>query len=118
MAQYSAGTAAVTNGSQDVDFSGGADVHTYMSPGDIFTVQGSNIWYQIGSVHPTLQRVTLTANYAGSTNASVGYAVTRDFSTNYGFPIPAQGDLETASIVARAIVMIDAKMKELDDLIP
>ena len=54
--------------------------------------------------------LVLTANYAGLTASGKAYTIARDFTTNLGFPVPNQGDIETAAVVKRAIEEIDAEL--------
>lgn len=112
--QYTTGTVAVTNGSAIVTGSGTLFL-TNASIGDIFTIQDEGVWYQIASVDTDLQ-VTLTANYAGTTDSGLGYAITSDFSPSRGYPLLNPRDVETASLVARAVQGIDTDMQNAFDL--
>ena len=108
MAQYKTGSVSVTNGSQTVTGLGTL-WSSEVSSGDIFTVVGENAWYEIGSVDSDTQ-ITLSASYAGVSASGAAYAITRDFTTNYGWPYPQKGDIETASLIKRAFEDIDAKL--------
>jgi len=106
MAQYKIGSVTVTNGSQTItglSTTWLADI----AAGDIFTVIGSNVWYEVGSVDSDTQ-ITLAANYAGSTASSQGYAITRDFTPLSGLPYVTSGDIETAAVIKRAMLMLDS----------
>ena len=106
MAQYKTGTVSVTNGSQTVTGSGTAWSTAGLSVGDIFTVANVNATYEVGSIDSDAQ-ITLTANYAGITGSGLTYAITTDFTTTYGIPVPYKGDIEMASIIRRAFTKID-----------
>jgi len=108
MAQYKTGSVTVTNGSQTVTGLGTL-WSSEVSSGDIFTVVGENAWYEVGSVDSDTQ-ITLSASYAGTSASGAAYAITRDFTTNYGWPYPQKGDIETASLIKRAFEDIDAKL--------
>lgn len=108
MSQYNSGTVAVTNGS--AIFTGASTLFSAnVTAGDFFTVVGDNVFYTVGSVDSDTQ-ITLSANYAGVSGTGKAYALTRDFTTNLGFPVPNQGDIETALVVKRAIEEIDAEL--------
>ncbi len=111
MAQYKTGTVSVTNGSQVVTGVGTSWL-AEVSNGDLFTRPGDNAWYEVGSVDSDGQ-ITLTASYAGTTGSGLSYAITRDFTTNEGYPYPEQGDIETASLIKRALQQIDADINAL-----
>ena len=108
MSQYNTGTVAVTNGSATVTGTGTAFTAN-VTAGDFFTVVGDNAFYTVGSVDSNTQ-LTLAANYAGLTASGKAYTLARDFTTNLGFPVPNQGDIETALVVKRAIEEIDAEL--------
>jgi hypothetical protein len=76
MAQYKTGTISVTNGSQTVTGSGTAWTGE-ISPGDILTIVGDNVWYEVASVASDTS-LTLSAVYAGTTGIEKAYAITRD----------------------------------------
>jgi hypothetical protein len=104
--QYSKGTVTATNGSQvitgDIQFFG-----ENVEAGDLFLVVGDNTSYEVGSVDSDTQ-LTLTANYAGDTASGVQYVIHRDFTPIKGLPYPQKGDIETAVIIKRALMMIEA----------
>ena len=108
MSQYNTGTVTVTNGSAVV-----TGVSTLFSAnvtaGDFFTVVGDNAFYTVGAVDSDTQ-LTLSANYAGVSANAKAYTLVNDFTTNLGFPVPNQGDIETALVVKRAIEEIDAEL--------
>ncbi|WP_445778979.1 hypothetical protein, partial [Shewanella sp.] len=108
MAQYKTGLVSATNGSAVITGVGTLWVGE-VSVGDIFTIVGSNAWYEVGSVDSNTQ-VTLTANYAGTSISDSSYTISRDFTANYGLPYPQKGDIETASLIKRAFQDIDSKL--------
>ena len=108
MSQYNAGTVAVTNGSATVTGTGTL-FSANVTAGDFFTVVGDNAFYTVGAVDSDTQ-LTLTATYAGVTAGGKAYTLVKDFTTNFGFPVPNQGDIETALVVKRAIEEIDSEL--------
>lgn len=109
--QIKDGLCSVTNGSPTVIGNVDADWNGVVS-GDIFTLQGSGVWYQVSSRAFVTDHweLTLSSNYGGSTASGQSYAITKDFTTVHSFPVPNRGDVETASIVKRALNMIDGKL--------
>lgn len=110
MSQYRTGTVSVTQGSPIVNGAGTAWINE-VGPGDLFTTEGQ-VWYQVSGVTSNGQ-MTLAAPWAGASASGQSYAITRDFTPNYGWPYPNKGDVETASIVKLALAAIDAKLAEL-----
>jgi len=78
--QYQTGTVSVTNGSAIVTGSGTLWL-TYASIGDLFKVKGEDAIYTIASVDTDTQ-ITLSANYAGTTDTGLQYQIARDFTPN------------------------------------
>lgn len=130
MAQYQVGTVAVTNGSATVTGvdpdPGSGDVDppqlwlTEVAPGDLFIVQGTDVWYEIQSVTDD-STLVLTAAYQGVTvtpsgnpQAGANYAIVRDFTSNYALPLLNRGDIETVNVASRALQDIDTAMQALD----
>jgi len=110
MSQYTAGTVTVTNGSAVVTGSG-TSWSTKATAGDVFSVKNSGIYYVVGSVDSDTQ-ITLTANYAGVTASSQLYAISTSFTSIYAIPYPEQGDIDTATILKRAIADIESLFKQ------
>ena len=111
MSQYSTGTASVTNGSATVTGSGtlwSANV----SAADSFTVAGDGVMYDVASVDSDTQ-VTLSVAYAGSTASGVVYTIARDFTSPDGFPELTTGDIETPTIITRALRKIQGKISSI-----
>lgn len=115
MAQYKTGTVSVTNGSQTVTGSGTAWA-SEVAAGDIFTVVGTNTWYEVGAVVSDTE-LTLAAEYAGSTQSGADYAITRDFTSPDNIPYPEQRDIETASLFKRAMLKVQELITSLGSAI-
>lgn len=111
MSQYKTGTISVTNGSQTV-LGSGTSWSGEISPGDILTIVNDGVWYEVAAVTGNTS-LTLAANYAGTTGSAKTYAITRDFTTPDNIPYPEKGDIETASLMKRAILTIQAKLTAL-----
>jgi len=108
MSQYKTGTVSVTNGSSTI--SGAGTAWNTLSLPLYFKIDVDNSpVYQVGSIDSATQ-ISLTANYAGSTAAGLGYQLTQDFTTNYGFPLPCDGDEDAGSWLSRSITEIDSTM--------
>ena len=108
MSQYNIGTVAVTKGAATVTGTGTLFAAN-VTAGDFFTVVGDNAFYTVGSVDSDTQ-LTLAANYAGVSRTGKAYTLVKDFTINLGFPVPNQGDIETALVVKRAIEEIDSEL--------
>lgn len=109
MSQKTVGTVSVTNGSQTVDGTGTAFSSDGIDTGDLFMVDGDNVAYSIASVTSDIL-LTLTANYAGSTNATANYAVSVDFTPNFGLALPQTGDIEVSAQLRDAFNIIDQEL--------
>lgn len=105
MSQYIEGVVNVTNASQTVT---GTDTEWLadISVGDMFTVVGTSVVYDVGSVDSDTQ-ITLSANYAGLTATGASYAIARDFTPTHNIPVPNKKDIETATFLKRALSTID-----------
>jgi len=138
MAQYQVGTVVATNGSQTVtavdpdavDPNQGPDwTPTYaaqlwlaeVTSGDLFYIADDPVAYIVESVGSNTQ-LTLESAYQGTTVVPDGepltgadYAIHRDFSTNYSFPLASQGDIGLAVILQQVIIDFDTELKLLDD---
>lgn len=106
MSQYRAGTVTVTAGSAVVFGTGTAFVAN-TAVGQIFTVEGDGVWYEVAVVTDDTH-ITLSANYAGTSRVGVAYAVTTSFTPNAGIPYPEGGDVETASLFKRAMLHVES----------
>lgn len=129
MAQYQIGTVAVTNGSGTVtavDPDAGNGIYsdtawlTEVSAGDLFYVSGDSVAYIVNNVSDD-KTLSLTTTYQGTTVTPSGdplegasYAIHRDFSTNYSFPLPSRGDIGLSVFIQLAMITIDAEIASLD----
>ena len=105
MSQYRAGTVSVTSGSNAVVGSG-TQWTRFVTSGSVFTVVGSNVPYVVGSVIDDTH-LSLSSNYVGTTAAGESYTIGTSFTPNLGLPYVEQGDVETATILKRAMLLID-----------
>jgi len=110
MSQYTAGTVAVTNGSAVVTGTS-TSWSTKVSAGDLFSIKNSGIYYVVSSVDSDTQ-ITLAANYGGTTGSGLLYAATTSFTSIFGIPYPEQGDIDTATILKRAISDMETLFKQ------
>ncbi|MDE2097816.1 MAG: hypothetical protein KGL39_11255 [Patescibacteria group bacterium] len=105
MSQYTTGTVSVTQGSNEVVGLGTLFLSN-IKQGGVFTIVGSTIPYVVGQILDDTHFL-LTSNYAGATAAEQSYIVQTSFTPNYNLPYPEQHDIETATIVKRAMLAID-----------
>ena len=101
--QYKIGTVSVTNGSQIVTGLGTLWLANLVA-GALFTIPGDNVTYEVATVDSDTQ-VTLNANYAGTTDSGLTYAMHRDF-TSGNIPLLSNNDIETGTIFSRAMAQI------------
>lgn len=106
MAQYKDGTVNVTNGSAIVTTDTGAFITNGITAGCIFTIVDDHVWYQVASIQSETQ-LTLSSNYAGTTQTGASYTITKDFTPHYNIPVPNKGDIETASLLNRSLQVVD-----------
>jgi len=106
--QYKTGSVAVTNGSPIV--TGTNTVWSGLSTPLYFKIDtdGAPV-YEVSSIDSDTQ-ITLSANYTGATQSGLLYQLVQDFSTNYSFPLPSQGDADAADWLRRTIVEMDAQI--------
>ena len=102
MAQYKTGTATVVNNSVTVTGIGTAFVAN-VAVGNTFKVTGENAIYQIASVLDDTH-LTLSPAYAGSTQSSVAYQITRDFTPNLGLSEISSGDVDWAYNLTQGVI--------------
>ena len=135
MAQYQIGTIKVTQGDTIVygvdpdagnpdpadDVLAAQEFLSEVSPGDLFYLDGDSVAYS-RSAALTDTSFALAAPYQGETVvpsgtplAGASYAVHRDFSANYAFPLTSQGDIGIPVIVQMVIIDFDTELKLLDD---
>ena len=108
MTQYLTGTVDVTNGDATV-IGNGTAFTAEVSVGDIFVRRGDTVSYLVGSITSDTE-LELTGNYLGVTGAGVDYVISRDFTTNFGFPLIERNDVEVDNILKRAIEQIDTRL--------
>ena len=111
MSQYSTGLSSVTNGSPTVTGSNTLWLAN-VTAGDSFTVAGDGVMYDVESVDSDTQ-ITLSVNYAGATASGVVYTIARDFTSPDNFPELTTGDIETPTIITRALRKIQSKFSGL-----
>lgn len=103
--KYNIGTINVTNSSAAVVGVGTKWVAN-LAAGQMFTVVGSGIVYYVGSITDDTH-LTLTANYAGTTATAQPYTIVQSFTPGNSIPYPDIGDVQTATILKRALAIID-----------
>lgn len=104
--KYDTGTVAVTNGSATV-VGTGTVWSTSLAAGQLFSILGSGVTYTIASITNDTHLV-LSANYGGTTASGQLYTVMQGFTTNYSIPYPDIGDVQTATLLKAALVLIDS----------
>jgi hypothetical protein len=111
MSQIKAGLVSVTNGSATVVGNADADWSDVVG-GEIFTIQGSGVWFDVLSAAFVTDHweLTLATPYSGATAAGQAYAITTSFTPELSIPYPDRGDVETASIMKRAMLTVDSKI--------
>lgn len=104
--KYDIGTVELENGSTTVTGNGGQDFLANLLPGQLFTKIGSGVTYEIASVTDE-EHFELVAPYGGADDPAALYTVVQSFTPNFGIPYPEIGDVQTATIVKRALTEID-----------
>lgn len=114
--QIRTGSCSVTNGESIVIASDGND-WSQAAPNCLFSIpaiDGSSVLYVVATVTtPGLSdsgfwELALTANYAGDTAAAVAYQITKDFTPTLGIPILHYGDTDTAILINRGLLLLEA----------
>lgn len=113
MSQYRIGTATFTNGSQVVVGQGTRWLTDGVLPGQDITVAGSQVWYVIGQVVSDTE-LRLSSAFVGDTQTAASYAVHRSYTPFYNFPYPAYGDIDTASLIQRALNEVERAILAAD----
>lgn len=106
MAQYRTGVVAVSTGNPVVLGTGTLWLSN-VSVGDLFVLSDIPTVYTVLSVAAD-DELTLSVPWAGDNETNALYGITRDFSPNRGYPLIQRQDIETASIVKRALIQIDS----------
>lgn len=112
MAQYNTGVVTLSQGSHTVTGVGTAWLSA-VSVGDLFMRHGLVIFYQILAVNSNTE-LTLAEAWQGVDEAAAGYAIVRDFSPTFGFPLVQTGDVMAAAVMARAMTLVDQALAELN----
>jgi len=107
MSQYLAGNATVTNGSPTVTGTNTLWLAN-VTAGDSFTIASTGVMYDVASVDSDTQ-VTLSVAYAGVTASGAVYTIARDFTSPDDFPELTTGDIETPTIITRALRKIQSR---------
>lgn len=106
MSQYRTGTVTVANGDATVtNTDPTSEFLTEVQGGDLFTVVGTGIVYQVASVTSDTV-LELTAPYTGS-SGTFDYVISRDFTPINNIPVINAQDIEKAAILTRALQIID-----------
>lgn len=114
MSQYRTGTVDVTNADATVTGNGTAFL-SEVAAGDLFTVLGSNVVYEVASITNDAE-LELTSTYAGANASNQEYAISRDFTSELSIPYPERGDVDTAGILRRAFTKVDTLLAEMASL--
>jgi len=129
MSQYQVGTVEVTQGNALVtavdpdspDVLASQEWLNEVNQGDLFYVAGDAVTYVVDTVNSDTS-LTLTSTYQGTTVTASGtplagasYAIHRDFSDNYAFPITSQGDIGIPVLVKLVTLYLDLYLKQIDD---
>lgn len=115
MSQIKTGTCSVTNGSDTVIGDDDAD-WSEVNGGDLFKLDNTVGFYMVvDTVSPVSSvsgfwELVLHTVYGQDTQAGATYSITRDFTPNLGLPYPTRGDVETASIISRALIKLDLNL--------
>ncbi len=115
MSQYQYGTVDVLNGQVSVVGHGTA-WSSELAAGDLFSIAGEGVWYEIGSVQNDAN-LTLKTPYAGSDGTTLSYTVQRDFTPNFQFPTPSYGDTNIASLLRSTFLKLDAYLASFSPLV-
>lgn len=108
--QYKTGTVSVTNGSQTI-VGNGTLWNSLSTPLCFKIAQNGAPVYEVASITDDTH-AQLTGNYQGTTQSGLQYQMVQDFSVNYGFPLPSQGDADSGDWLRRTIVEIDAQIAQ------
>ena len=108
--QYDEGTVAVTNGSADIV---GTDTEWLINVpiGSLFSTLGSGVPYFVANVVDDTH-ITLASLYGGDTDAAAAYSITTSFTPFRQLPYPEFGDIDTPTIIKRAMAIMDAAVWE------
>lgn len=119
--QIRTGTCSVENGSSIVVASAGND-WSQAGPNSLFSVpnvDGSSVLYTVATVEDPEEsesgfwELHLTANYAGTTATGVAYQITKDFSPTLGLSLIAYGDTDTAILINKNLLLVEAAITSI-----
>ena len=100
MSQYKTGTVAVTNGSSVITGTSTAWLTSGIDASDFFIAAGDVVAYTIASIDSDTQ-ITLTANYAGSTQSGITY--TAHIERFGALPIFSDNDADTPELMNEVV---------------
>jgi len=103
--QYRTGSVNVENGSSTVTGNGTLWAANILV-GSLFVVKNHGVAYQVASVTSDTE-LELSVPFYGETDSGILYGISSSFTANKGYPYPERGDIETASIIKRALQEID-----------
>lgn len=106
--QYKTGTVAVTNGNNGIIGTGTLWLAS-VTIGSVFSVAGSGVPYIVANVVDDTH-ITLASNYGGTTLSGLSYAITTSFTPNQKLPYPEATDIDTHTIVKRAMLQVDTML--------
>jgi len=103
--QYATGTVTATEGSQSVT---GVDTKwlNIVSAGNLFKLSNSRTFYYVAHVVSNSQ-LMLTQPFSEMTQSGASYAITGGFTPNRKYPELRIGDRDPASLITKALNMID-----------
>jgi hypothetical protein len=107
MAQYKTGTVSLANGQSAVTLAAGDVLSAGIKVGDIFTVPGLGYWHEIASITDGTH-FTISGTWGGATLVDSPYVIAQSFTPILNLPYPEAGDIETGSLIKRALLQIES----------
>ena len=114
MSQYSEGSVSVTHNSQQVTGLNTLWLNN-ITVGSLFKLVGSLDFYQVARVVSNTE-LFLSENYLQVTQPAASYILIRDFTPNRKYPEVKVGDKDAASIISKALSMIDEDIRFLRNI--
>lgn len=105
MAQYRTGTVAVTSGSNVVVGTGTAWLSN-AGIGHTFKLRGIDVTYEVAAVISDTE-LRINGFWEGADLNGQAYQIGTSFTPISGLPYPEAGDVETAAILKRALLLLD-----------
>jgi len=99
-------TVAINNGSNSL-VGTNTKFLSNVAQGSWWSPTGSGVSYLVGNVVDDTH-ITLASNYAGPNLSGASYAITTSFTNRLQLPYPGPADIDVATILARAMAMLDA----------